>query len=161
MSKRWLWLTIAAVAVAFAAGWGVAQEDQEYPYLPAEYSEAYIPTMAEWREMEFNAFWNCEGPLTDRLKTISCRVLAMAGGVVVYVDTKTRPEWDMCEGNGDFSCPAEEVRATYAAAAEGLARSVRINFEEIADENVQIRFSIHGHNVGVWQGGEMTLAGEE
>ena len=161
MSKRWLWLTIVAVAVAFAAGWGVAQEARVFPYLPAEYSEEYTPTLAEWREVEFNAFWNCEGPLTDHLRMISCRLLAMPGGLWVYVDTKTRPEWDMYEGDGDFSCPDEEVRATYAEAAEGLARSVRIDFEEIADEDVGIRFSIHGHNVGVWQDGEMTLEAEE
>ena len=159
MSKRWLWLTIAAVAVAFAAGWGIAQEDREYPYLPAEYSEAHTPTLAEWTEVEFNAYWNCAGYLTDRLNKINCTVLAFPWGLDVDVETETRPEWNMYEGDGDFLCSDEEVRATYAEAAEEIMDWLIIDFE-IAAEDVEIDFYIEGAGVGVWEGGEMTLAGE-
>ena len=76
MNRKWLWLVIVAVAVAgFVAGVVVAQEedwDWDIWYLPDYYSESYTPTLAEWTELEFNAYEDRKAWLTDRLQQISC-----------------------------------------------------------------------------------------
>ena len=162
MSKKWLWLTIGVVAVGgFVAGVVVAQEARKYPYLPEKYSEAYTPTLAEWRGIVLCSICNSSSYLTDRLLRCSMVAVAKPAHLFVNVDTKTQPGWNTYLGNGRFSCSDREVRAAYEeAAAEGM-QFVWVLFPEISESDVQIEFQIQGALVGTWQGGKMTLEGEE
>ena len=166
MTKKWLWLTIGAVAVGtFVAGLVVAQEGLLYPYLPDVYSERYIPTLAEWRALDLTAHWNYEGGLTERLIRTSLEASALDRDLVLLVGTKPQPNWPVYS-NGRFTCSDREVRAAYQEAADSLGSpcimaTVRNHFPGIADKDVQIQFFIDGGEVGTWQGGKMTLEGEE
>jgi len=159
MSKKWLWLTIAAVAVAFVAGMVVAQEE-DFDFLPAYYMESHIPTLVAWRELEFNAYEDREAYLTDRLAQTSCALYVEEWGIDLEVGTSTEPGWDMYLGDGDFACSDEELIATYAEAAEELADSVRDYFPEIADEYLCMNFYMEGEIVAQWEDGE-TYVGDE
>ena len=163
MSKKWLWLTIAVVtAGAFTAGWVLAQEDRRFPYLPEKYELAYVPTLAEWRALWFTAYQNCTDALSDGLVKTSANIhLADPSCLKVEVDTETQSGWDVYLGNGRFSCSDGEVRAAYEEAAEELMVPLRFCFREIADDDVRIAFAIKSSPVGTWQGGKMTLKGEE
>ena len=160
MSKKWLWLTIGAVAVVgFVAGMVVAQEE-DFDFLPAYYSESYTPTLVEWREVQFNALEGYERYLTDRLVQTSCVLDINEYGMPLRVGTSTTPDWDMYLGDGDFACGDEDVRTTYTEAAEKLADSVRDYFPEIADEDLGIEFFMEDLPVAEWEHGE-TLVGDE
>ena len=160
MSKQWLWLIIAAVAVVgFVAGVVVAQEE-DLDFLPAYYSESHIPTLVEWREVQFNAIEDGELYLTDRLGQTSCVLYVEYWGINLEVNTSTKPDWDMYLGDGDFACGDEDVRTTYTKAAEKLADSVRDYFPEIADEDLGIEFFMEDVLVAEWEHGE-TLVGDE
>ncbi len=160
MSKKWLWLTIGVVAVGgFVAGMVVAQEE-DYDFLPAYYSESHTPTLVAWREVQFNALEDGEVYLTDRLGQTSCVLYVEYWGINLEVDTSTKPDWDMYLGDGDFACGDEEVRTTYAEAAEKLADIVRDYFPEIADEDLGIEFFMEDVPVAEREHGE-TLVGDE
>jgi len=166
MTKKWLWLTIGAVAVAFVAGVVVAQEGLKYPYLPAEYSELYLPTKAEWRGMQLTANQNCEGSLSDKLIKTHLQTFVLPTGIILSVDTKPQPGWNVYLGNGRFSCSDREVRAAYAEAADrgsgtDIMNLVRLSLPGIADEDVVMHFYIRGGSVGTWTDGVMTLVGDE
>ena len=166
MTKKWLWLTIGAVAaVGFVAGLVVAQEPPLYPYLPEKYSLAYVPTLAEWSVLHLTARQNNEAYLTSRLIKKSCTATALGSHLRVQVETETQAGWNTYLGKGRFSCSDQEVRTAYEEAADGSAVSiidwVRLYFAGISDENVRIHFRIRGDDVGTWQGGKMTLEGEE
>ncbi len=162
MSKKWLWLTIGVVVVAFVAGMVVAQEEEELDldYLPEYYLESHTPTLAEWREVQFNALEDGELYLTDRLVQTSCVLYVEYWGINLEVNTSTKPDWDMYLGDGDFACGDEDVRTTYAEAAEKLADSVRDYFPEIADGDLGIEFFMEDVPVAEWEQGE-TLVGDE
>ena len=160
MSKKWLWLTIGAVAVVgFVAGMVVAQEG-DFDFLPAYYAESHTPTLVAWREVQFNAFEDRELYLTDRLGQTSCALFVEDWGIDLEVGTSTEPDWDMYLGDGDFACSDEELIATYAEAAEELADSVRDYFPEIADEYLCMNFYMEGEIVAQWEDGE-TYVGDE
>ena len=161
MSKKWLWLIIAAVGVGgFVAGMVVAQEGN-YDFLPAFYAESHTPTLVAWRELQFNAYEDREMYLTERLGQTSCVLYVEEWGIDLEVDTSTEPGWDMYLGDGDFACSDEEVRTTYAEAAEEIVDSVRVYFPEIADEDLYIEFYMGGVlPVAGWEDGE-TLVGDE
>ena len=162
MTKKWLWLTIGAVAVAFVAGVMAAQEGLKYPYLPAEYSEPYLPTGAEWRALTLTVRLNGEGELSDKLIRKRLQAHALTFSLVLSVDTDAQPGWDGYLGDGRFTSDSE-ARAAYAEVADGdfweggLMHWVRVYFPEVADEDVKIHFRIRDHAVGTWQGGKMTL----
>ena len=160
MSRKWLWLTIGAVAVGgFVAGMVVAQEG-DFDFLPAYYSESHTPTLVAWREVQFNASETYEAYLTDRLWKTSCVLDVNNYGMVMRVGTSTTPDWDMYLGDEAFACSDEEVMATYAEAAEELADVVRDYFPEIADEDLQMWFFMEDEMVALWEDGA-TLVGEE
>ena len=167
MSKKWLWLTIGAVAVAFIAGAVVAQEGLKYPYLPAEYSKLYIPTRAEWEVVCLTAVQNYEGALSDKLRQTHVAVRAMpTSGLVLLVDTKPQPGWNVYRGNGRWNCSDRELRAAYEEAADSTSAlsimpMVRSFFPGIANKDVEIQFFVNGGSVGAWTDGVMTLAGDE
>ena len=166
MNKNRLWLTIGVVTVAFVAGGVVAQEGLRYPYLPAEYSEPLIPTKAEWRELSLSAELNYEGALTEKLVRTHFDANVMPEGLIILVDTKTQPSWNVYRGNDRWSCSDRELRAAYEEAADSTSSAsimpwVRLFFAGIADNDVEIRFHIKGGPVGTWTDGIMTLAGEE
>jgi len=155
MSKKWLWLTIAAVAVVgFVAGMVVAQEGG-FDFLPAYYSESHIPTLVEWRELEFNAYEDREMYLSGRLWQTSCALFVEEWGIDLEVDTSTNPGWDMYMGDGYFSCSDEEVRTTYTEALEWIADSVRDYFPEVGDEDLYVEFYMDDVLVAVWEDEEM------
>ena len=161
MSKRWLLLIIVAVAVVgFGAG-VVAKEGLKYPYLPEKYSDHYVPTLAEWKELKLVAYKNRVGTLTSRLIKDGLSAYLLEQYLSLVVGTETQPSWKVYRGNGRFSCADREIRAAYQEAAEKLVRDVRIYFPGIAEKDVQIDFFILGAPVGTWQDGKMTLEGEE
>ena len=164
MTKKWLWLTIGAVAVVgFVAGMVVAQEEEwDLDFLPAYYSESYTPTLVEWRKVQFNAFETREAFLTDRLRQTNCVLYLDEWGINLTVRTSTEPDWDMYLGDRDWACSEEEVKTTYAEAAEEIVDSVRNYFPEIADEDLHVVFYIEGSSwpVAVWEDGE-TFVGNE
>ncbi len=160
MSKKWLWLTIGAVAVVgFVAGMVVAQEG-DFDFLPAYYAESHTPTLVAWREVQFNAFEDRELYLTDRLAQTSCALFVEDWGIDLEVGTSTEPDWDMYLGDGYFACSDEEVTTTYAEAAEEIADVVRDYFPELADEDLYIEFYIEDAIVAAWEDGE-TFVGDE
>ena len=162
MSKKWLWLTIGAVAVVgFVAGIVVAQEG-DFDFLPAYYAESYTPTLVEWREVQFNATEDRERYLTDRLRQTSCALYVEDEGINLVVDTSTDPDWDMYLGDRDWACSEEELKTTYAEAAEDIVDSVRKYFPEVADEDLHVVFSIEDYvwPAAVWEDGE-TIVGDE
>ena len=165
MNRKWLWLVIVAVAVGgFVVGVVVAQEedwDWDLWYLPEYYSESYTPTLAEWTELEFNAYEDRKAWLTDRLQQTSCVLWVAEWGIDVEVDTRTSSDWDMYLGAGDFACSDEEVRATYAEAAEEILDLVYDYFPELDEEDVWIDFFIEDVPVASWEYGDMLLEGEE
>ena len=162
MSNKWLWLTMTAVAVvAFVAGMVVAQEEEwDLDFLPAYYSESYTPTLVEWREVQFNALEDHDVYLTDRVGQTSCELYVEEWGIDLEVGTSTELDWDMYLGDGHFACSEEEVRTTYAEAAEELADVVRDYFPELADENLCIGFFMEDVMVAAWEDGE-TFVGDE
>jgi len=190
MSRKWLWLTIGAVAVVgFVAGMVVAQEG-DFDFLPAYYAESHTPTLVAWREVQFNAFEDRELYLTDRLAQTSCALFVEDWGIDLEVGTSTEPDWDMYLGDGYFAlfvedwgidlevgtstepdwdmylgdgyfaCSDEEVTTTYAEAAEEIADVVRDYFPELADEDLYIEFYIEDAIVAAWEDGE-TFVGDE
>ncbi len=160
MSKKWLWLIMAAVAVVgFVAGMVVAQEG-DFDFLPAHYAESHIPTLVAWRELQFNAYEDREAYLTDRLGQISCVLYIEDWGIELAVDTSTEPDWDMYLGDGDFACSDEELIATYTEAAEELADIVRDYFPELDDEDLYMEFFMEDALVAGWEDGE-TFVGDE
>ncbi len=162
MSKQWLWLIIAAVAVGgLVTGMVVAQEEEwDLDFLPEHYAESYTPTLAEWREVQFNAIEDGELYLSERLVQTSCVLYVEYWGINLEVNTSTKPDWDMYLGDGDFACGDEEVKTTYAEAAEKLADIVRDYFPEIADEDLGIEFFMENVLVAERECGE-TLVGDE
>ena len=78
------------------AGAAVAQEGLIHLYLPKEYSEAYIPTRAEWQALQLTAHENDEGRLTSRLLKRSCSAMARGSYLDLIVDTDTPPGWNTC-----------------------------------------------------------------
>ena len=162
MSKRWLYLTILAVVVgAFTAGWVLAQEGRKYPYLAAEYSTPYTPTLAEWRALQLTAHWNSSGGLTERLQRVNLTARVRPHGLLLVVVTLPQPSWDTYRGAGRFSCSDEELTATYQQAGEATMPIVEMAFPDISADDVTIEFFVLGTAVGTWQGGQMVLAGEE
>jgi len=162
MMSRRLWLVVVFCAlVSFAAGWTVAQEGRFFPYLPAEYSERYTPTLAEWRALDLTAHLNSEAHLTDQLLRAGLTAHALPDALLLIVDTQTQPTWDVHRGDRRFDCTDRELRAAYLEAAGDTMELVRIfHFPEIADEDVKIEFFIRGASIATWQGGKITLVGE-
>ena len=162
MTNKWLWLTIVAMVVgAFVAGMVVAQEDEwDFDFLPAYYSESHTPTLVAWREVQFNALEDHDVYLTDRVGQTSCELFVEEWGIDLEVGTSTELDWDMYLGDGHFACSEEEVRTTYAEAAEKLADSVRDYFPEIADGDLGIEFFMENVPVAERECGE-TLVGDE
>lgn len=117
--------------------------------------------MAEWQALKLTAYSNTEVGVTDRLIRTSCAALTLPSGLNLIVDTRTQPAWDVYLGNGQFACPDREVRAAYQEAVEPIIRYTHAFFPEIADKDIQIDFFMHNSEVGSWQGGKMTLEGEE
>ena len=162
MSKKWLWLTIAAVAVGgFAAGMVVAQEEEwDFDFLPASYAESHTPTLVEWREVQFNALEPRRAYLTDRLRQIRCVLSVTEWGIALVVYTSTQPGWDMYLGDGAWACSDEEVKTTYAEAVEEIADSVRNYFPVADDEALNIEFWIEDRVVAGWEYGIMYVGDE-
>ncbi|MCK4323381.1 MAG: hypothetical protein KAW89_02545 [Armatimonadetes bacterium] len=163
MNRQWLWLVIVAVAVGgFVVGVVVAQEDDwDIWYLPESYSEPYTPTLLEWKELDFNARSAHEAWLSDRLQRTYCTVSSMDEFMFVEVGTKTQPEWDMYMGDGKFACSDEELRATYAEAAQIELMVISLCFPGIEKEAVTIDFLIDDKSIGHWWDGEMILDTDE
>ena len=160
MSKKWLWLTIGAVAVGgFVAGMVVAQEG-DFDFLPAYYSESHTPTLIAWREVQFNALEDRDVYLTDRVGQTSCELFVEEWGIDLEVGTSTEFDWDMYLGDGNFACSEEELRTTYAEVAEELADIVRDYFPELEDEDLYMGFFMEGVMVAAWEDGE-TFVGDE
>ncbi len=134
---------------------------EQYPYLPQSYGQTHSATDAEWRTLRLTAAHNAESYLTEKL--VRTRLTAWLSPTYLDVMVGTRPQstWDAYAGKGDFTCPDRELRAEYADAAANLMDAVRDYFPAISDQDVRIRFSILGHHVGTWQGGEMKLKGEK
>jgi len=166
LKTRWIWTVVGVIVVlSFLAGWAVAQETLKYPSLPAAYSAPYMPTLGEWRALEFTAHENCSEFLTNRLIRRSCRAHLSPEGLKVIVDTRPQPTWDVYLGNGRFACSDRELRAAYEEAADGSSTSimnyVRALFPGIDSNHVVIEFGIQGSLVGTWHNGRMTLEGED
>jgi len=160
MTKKWLWLTIAAVAVGgFVAGMVVAQEG-DFDFLPAYYAQSHTPTLLAWREVQFNALEDREVYLTDRIGQTSCELYVEEWGIDLEVGTSTEFDWDMYLGDGNFACSEEELRTTYAEVAEEMADIVRDYFPELEDENLYMGFFMEGVMVAAWEDGE-TFVGDE
>ncbi len=160
--RRWMWVvTIVSVVLSLVAGWVMAQEGIEYPYLAAEYSTRYTPTLAEWRGLQLTAHWNSPGGLTERLQRVNLTVRVRPHGLILVVVTKPQPSWDTYRGAGRFSCSDEELRATYQQAGEETMTIVEMAFPDISSDDVTIQFFVLGTIVGTWRGGTMTLEGED
>ncbi len=148
-----------------------AQEGLRYPYLPAKYSEIYIPTVAGWRALQLSTYLSGYTGLSDRLQLTGFKAWFPAygelhgpsPGLLLAVNTTTQPGWNTHLGKGRFSCSDREVRASYKEASREIMKHVRTEgyFPEIADQNVYIGFMIHTYKVGIWHGGTMKLEGEE
>ncbi len=138
----------------------VRPEARRHTYLPARYSNPYVPTLAEWQALELTARDNKQRWLTSKLVGVSLSAYPMEEGLRVLVDTETQPGWAMHLGGGRFACSDREIRAAYESAARAVMESVRLSFPEVADKDVQMTFGIRGSLVGRWQNGSMSLEGE-
>ncbi len=134
---------------------------RKYPYLPEQYDQPYATTLAEWHILRFTAAYNGEGYLTDKISRDSLVAAAHLTHVDILVGTHPQPAWNVYREKGQFNCPQREVRAAYDDAARALMQSVRTYFPGISDQRVRIEFFIRGAAIGIWQGGKMTLEGEE
>lgn len=169
MTPKWLWLIIGVVAVAVVVGVVVMPEvgrlsqqvGLKYPYLPAEDSQEYIPTKAEWKALVFTARVNAQSQLTEKLFSNQSQLRARPTDLWLHTGTQATPKWPVALGGGRFSCSDREVRAAYEEAADVIMKSVRASFPSVSDKNVKIRFSEAESIIGTWTDGKMTLEGEE
>ena len=160
--RRWMWVvTIVSVVLSLVAGWVVAQEGLEYPYLSAEYSTPYTATLAEWRGLQLTAHWNSPGGLTERLQRVNLTARVRPDGLLLVVVTLPQASWNTYRGAGRFSCSDEELTATYQQAGEATMPIVEMAFPDISSDDVTIEFFVLGTAVGTWHGGTMVLAGED
>lgn len=134
---------------------------QQYPYLPEFCGQSYISTFAQWQILRFTAAYNSERYLTDKLIQESISAEVFSTHLDIIVSTHPQPTSNLYRGEGQFDWPEHEVRTAYHEAGRAVMQQLRTYFPAISGQDVRIYFFIRGAPVGTWQGGNMTLAGEE
>ena len=177
MSNKWLWLTIGAVVVvAFVAGVVVGQAGihlqaspppvLKYPYLPAEYSKPFTPTLADWQALELTGplgrdfFWGFyDGPKRISLIGQACIVRPLPDRLSVRVDADILGDWFIHPP--DKRITPQQMEEVTQGPAKRLLQRVRSVFGEIADENIAIEFYLDGVHSCTWRGEKVTWVREE
>lgn len=133
----------------------------EYPYLPDRYGEAYIPSVADWQAVRLTALGASTTRLTENFSRQHVTCFPGPKGLELTLDLLPEPTWKYYAGGGKFSAPAATVKPELEKAITESLRLVRAFFSEVKDENLNIRVYVRSENVGVWQGGKLTLNGEK
>src|SRR5438552_11154668 len=132
-----LWGAIAGCAGSAALGAGLmlagqarAQEPDkeekpaplpsEYPYLPARYGEAYIPSVAEWQAMRLTALGASTTRLTEQFNRQHITCFTTPKGLVMTLDLAPLPTWKYSAPGGKFTVPAEQVKPDLEKAVQQI-----------------------------------------
>jgi len=169
-NKKMALIVVGGLVLLLLGGlcsWVVAsnQNVKQFPFLSDRANETFIPTLEEWQVLDFNATFNVEQYLTDKLIQTGCSARLQKNKLVIVVGTHTQPTWEVYLSNGRVSVSDREIRAAYTGGAEQVLKNIRHYFPEkesgLSDQEIEIQFFIHGSEVGVWRGGTFKLAGEE
>ncbi len=132
----------------------------EYPYLPARYGEAFIPSMAEWQAHRLTTFAGIPTRLTDSFRRRNQSCFVMPKGLLLSLDLEPLPAWKGWS-DGKFTRPVAEVRPDLEQAVTASMATTRRFFSEVRNENVFIQITIQGDPVGTWDGGKLSLNAEK
>jgi hypothetical protein len=133
----------------------------EYPYLPDRYGEAYIPSVADWQAVRLTALGASTTRLTEHFSRLHLTCFAGPKGLALTLDLLPEPSWKYYAGGGKFSAPPATVKPELEKAIAESVRFVRAFFPEVKDDNLHMRVYVRSENVGVWEGGKLTLNGEK
>ncbi len=154
-----LWVVLAACLGCLALG-GVRAQDPvvpgEYPFLPARYGEAYIPSVAEWQAMRLTLFGSIPSSLTDHFIRRNQTCLTTSKGLLISLDLEPRPGWNGFAG-GRLTQTAEQVTPALEAASKAAMGTTRRFFSEVKDENVFLQITIMGTPVAAWENGKLRI----
>jgi hypothetical protein len=129
----------------------------EYPYLPARYGEAYIPSVADWQALRVTALGASTTRITEQFSRQHLTCFATRKGLVLTLDLLPQPTWKFTAPGGKFTAPPEKVKPDLQKAVDGTMRFVRHFFSEVRDQDVSIQLFINSESVGVWEQGKLTL----
>lgn len=169
-----LWLLLAACAGCLALGRVAAQAPPEppkpgegeavfteYPYLPARYGEAFIPSVADWQALRLTALGASTTRITEHFSRQHLTCFATPKGLILTLDLLPEPSWPHYRPGGKFAAPVETVKPELEKAVAATMRFVRQFFGEVRDASVSMRVFIRSESVGAWEGGKLTLNAEK
>src|SRR2546421_11625478 len=70
-----------------------APAGSEYPYLPARYGEAYIPSVAEWQAMRLTSLGASTTRLTEQFNRQHVTCFTTPKGLLMTLDLAPLPTW--------------------------------------------------------------------
>jgi len=129
----------------------------EYPYLPARYGEAYIPSVAEWQAMRLTSLGASTTRLTEQFNRQHVTCFTTPKGLLMTLDLAPLPTWKYSAPGGKFTAPVETVKPDVEKAVQQTMRFTRNFFSEVSDKDVSLRVFISSEFVGVWENGKLTL----
>jgi len=133
----------------------------EYPYLPNRYGEAYIPSIAEWQALRVTALGASTTRLTEQFSRQHLTCFATPKGLALTLDLIPEATWKHYAGGGKFSAPPDVVKQDLQKTVDATLRFVRSFFSEVKDKDVTVRIYIKSENVGLWEGGKLSLVSEK
>lgn len=162
-------VALGLLSAAFLIGQAKGQ-GKKHPYLPDKFSEPYVPTVLEWRIMNFNAH---SGSLGQSFKRLSVDGAILYDYVyrlrlILYVFARYPSTLQSFQALPDRDQRAElsEIAKEYLGSArlylDDAATTAQNLPSEIEDGDVEI-WVVHqaGERLGIWRNGEILLPGEK
>ncbi len=131
-----------------------------YAYLPDQYSQPYLPSMADWQALRLTAVGAGTTRITDEFSRQQLTCFLGNKNLILTLDLRPEGGWDLFQGSGKFKGSVERVKVDLQKAIAASLRSVRSFFDELQDKDILIAVHIRGERVGIWEGGKLTLAGD-
>jgi hypothetical protein len=129
----------------------------EYPYLPDQYSQPFMPSVAEWQATRLTSLGASTTRLTEEFTRQHLTCFPTPKGLVMTLDLVPQPTWTYFKTGGTFTVPAAKVKPDLLKAVEASMRFTRNFFPEVKDKDVTIRIYIRSESVGTWTDGKLAL----
>lgn len=133
----------------------------EYPYLPDQYSQPFMPSVAEWQATRLTSLGASTTRLTEEFSRQHLTCFPTPKGLVMTLDLVPQSTWTYFKEGGTFTVPAAKVKPDLLKAVDASMRFTRNFFPEVKDKDVNIRLYIRSESVGAWTDGKLTLNGEK
>lgn len=139
---------------------GESAAPTEYPYLPARYGEAYIPSVAEWQAIRLTSLGASTTRLTEQFSRRHITCFTTPRGLLMTLDLQPTPECKVYAG-GKLVGPPEKSKAEIEKTVSLTMKFVRNFFSEVKDEDAAIRVFVDSASIGIWEHGVFTLNSEK